>query len=141
MDPEKVSAIVDWKTPTTVKAVRSFLGFANYYQLFISGLSNIAKPLFDRTKNDTLFEWIFRQEAAFNDLKQRFIEGPVLATYNPEQEMCLEPGASRWAVGRVISQFATALQLWHPIAFVTTKHSPAESNYDIHNKELLAIVK
>ena len=50
MDPEKMSVIAHKKTPTTVKAICSFLGFANYYQLFIGGFSNIAKPLFDLTR-------------------------------------------------------------------------------------------
>ena len=141
MDPEKVKAIADWKAPTTVKGVRSFLGFANYYRLFISGFSNVVKPLVDLTKKDAPFQWTPYQQTAFTDLKRRFVEGPVLATYDPERDTRLEPDASGWAVGGVLSQFDTSLQLWRPIAFFSTKHSPAESNYDIHDKELLAIVK
>ena len=74
-------------------------------------------------------------------LKQRFTDGPVLATYDPERDTRLEPDASGWAVGGVLSQFDTSLQIWRPVAFFSTKHSPAESNYDIHDKELLAIIK
>ena len=141
MDPEKVKAITEWRAPTSVKGVRSFIGFANYYRLFISGFANIVKPLIDLTKKDTPFQWSTAQADAFVALKQRFINGPVLATYDPERDTRLEPDASGWAVGGVLSQFDTSLQLWRPVAFFSTKHSPAESNYDIHDKELLAIIK
>ena len=141
MDPEKLTAIRDWTAPKTVKAVRSFLGFANYYRLFIKDYADVAKPLTDLTKKGIVFDWSESAEAAFQKLKQCFGEEPVLATYDPGRKTRLEPDASGWAVGGVFNQFDTALQAWRPVAFFSARHSPAECNYDIHDKELLAIVK
>ena len=55
MDPTKLDGIRNWPTPTKVKDVRSFLGFANFYRKFIGDYSNIARPLLDLTKKDTLW--------------------------------------------------------------------------------------
>jgi hypothetical protein len=57
MDPNKMKAIKEWQPPKTLKGVRSFLGFTNYYRCFIKQYTNIAKPLVDLTKKDTLFAW------------------------------------------------------------------------------------
>lgn len=141
MDPEKVKAILDWQRPTTVKAVRSFLGFANYYRLFIDSYTDTVKPLTDLTKRDTPFEWTQERQKAFDTLKESFTHAPVLATYDPDRETRLEPDSSGWASGGVLTQRDTTLQAWRPVAFFSAKHAPAECNYDIHDKELLAIIK
>lgn len=141
MDPDKVKAILGWQRPTTVKAVRSFLGFANYYRLFIDGYTDTVKPLTDLTKKDTPFQWTEERQAAFESLKESFTHAPVLATYDPDRETRLEPDSSGWASGGVLTQRDTTLQAWRPVAFFSARHSPAECNYDIHDKELLAVVK
>jgi hypothetical protein len=141
MDLAKVEAIAKWERPKTVKGVRSFLGFANYYRIFIESYSMIAAPLLDLTKKTVEFRWTEREETAFQQLKQKFMEEPILASYDPEKETRVEPDSSGWASGGVLSQFDTNQQLWHPVAFFSTKHLPAECNYDIKEKELLAIIK
>jgi hypothetical protein len=57
MDPAKLKGISEWKTPTSVKEVCSFLGFANFYRHFIADYSTLARPLIDLAKKDTLFKW------------------------------------------------------------------------------------
>ena len=141
MDPDKLKAIHEWQAPQTVKGVRSFLGFANYYRLFIKGYADVVKPLTDLTKKDIKFEWTDKTEDAFQRLKKLFSQEPILANYDPDRETQLEPDASGWAVGGVLTQLDTALQTWRPVAYFSTRHSEAECNYDIHDKELLAIVK
>lgn len=141
MDPEKVKAIREWELPTTVKGLRSFLGFANYYRLFIKNYADKTKPLNDLTKKDRPFVWEAAQQQAFEELKRKFTEEPVLATYDPERRTRLETDASGWACGGVLSQFNSIAKIWKPIAFFSSRHSPAECNYDIYDKELLAIVK
>ena len=69
MDPIKLAGIQDWPTPSTIKQVRSFLGFGNFYQKFISHYSNIAKPLNDLTKKDKKFEWTNECQESFDALK------------------------------------------------------------------------
>ena len=78
MDPIKLAGIQEWPTPTTVKQVRSFLGFGNFYQKFISHYSDLAKPLTDLTKKDRKFEWTKDCQQVFNNLKKQFTEELVL---------------------------------------------------------------
>ena len=70
MDPIKLAGIREWPAPTTVKQVRSFLGFGNFYRKFISHYSDLAKPLTNLTKKDRRFEWIKDCQQAFNNLKK-----------------------------------------------------------------------
>ena len=141
MDPEKVEAVKSWVTPKTVKGVRSFLGFANYYRIFIEGFAITAEPLTRLTKKGAKFEWSQRCEEAFQALKEAFINGPILAIYDPDRETRLEPDASGWASGGLLTQYDPGRKAWRPVAFLSTKHTPAECNYDIHDKELLAVMK
>jgi hypothetical protein len=141
MDPEKTKAIKEWKPPTNLKGVQSFLGFANYYRLFIKQYTDIAKPLTDLTRKDCPFAWGKAQEDAFETMKQRFAEDPILAHFDPMLDTRVEPDSSGWATGGVLSQFDPKIQTWRPVAFYSSRHSPAECNYDIHDKELLAIIK
>src|SRR5277367_6674961 len=72
MDPVKLGGIRDWPVPTSVKEVRSFLGFGNFYPRFIKGFSELAQPLNDLLKKDRKFEWTSCQQNAFDVLKQCF---------------------------------------------------------------------
>ena len=78
MDPAEIMGIQDWPTPTTVKQVRSFLGFCNFYHAFIHGFSHIAKPLNNLTKKDALWTWGEEQQMAFETLRTCIISEPVL---------------------------------------------------------------
>ena len=69
MDAGKLKGIQDWPTPTTVKEVRGFLEFGNFYQRFIHHYSNIAKPLNDTTKKNQSFNWTTECQQAFEELK------------------------------------------------------------------------
>ena len=70
MDPSKLSGIREWPTPTTVKQIRSFLGFGNFYRRFIHGFADLARPLNDLLKKDTPFDWKQEQQTAFDTLKK-----------------------------------------------------------------------
>ena len=78
MDPGKLKGIRDWPTPTTVKQTRGFLGFGNFYRQFIWHFSELAKPLNDLLKRDQTFKWTDDCQKAFDELKKRFTEEPVL---------------------------------------------------------------
>ena len=140
MDPEKVAAIQQWEAPKTVKGVRSFLGFANYYRLFIPEFADIARPLTDLTKKGQPFNWNNKAQQAFEELKQLFISDPILAAFDPDRETVLETDASNWATGGVLSQHDDNGDL-RPCAYFSKKNLPAECNYDIHDKELLAVIR
>jgi hypothetical protein len=140
VDPEKVEVIQAWQPPTTVKGIQSFLGFCNFYRRFIKEYGRIARPLTQLTRKDCPF--IFSQACrdAFIELKKRLTSSPILAHYNPDQETMLETDASDNVVAGVLSQHGKD-QLWHPIAYFSKTMALAERNYEIHDKELLAIVR
>lgn len=82
MDPEKVKVIQEWQAPTTVKGVRGFLSFANYYRTFIEKYSDIILPLTRLTKKGQKFQWTNESQQAFDQLKELFITDPILATFD-----------------------------------------------------------
>jgi hypothetical protein len=94
MDPSKLSGISDWPSPKTVKQVRSFLGFCNFYRRFIYRFSHMAKPLTELTKKGKLFEWTQECEDAFQLMKAQFLKAPVLRMPDPTQPLYLETDAS-----------------------------------------------
>ena len=140
MDPKKVATVLEWSAPACVKDVQSFLGFANYYRRFIKGYSGIAAPLTELTRKDKPFEWNDRAQEAFKELKRVFTSAPVLASFTPDKEIRLETDSSDFAIGAVLSQ-PNEQGKQQPTAFYSRKLSPAELNYEIYDKELLAIVE
>ena len=139
MDSSKVQTILDWPIPRNIKAAQSFLGFANFYRRFIRNYSKIVSPLTALTKKDNAYVWDNTCDSAFNALKAHFTSAPILAHFNPSLSTFLETDASDYAIGTVLSQMGED-NLLHPIAFDSRKMLPAELNYEIHDKELLAIV-
>lgn len=139
-DPEKQRVIREWEAPTTVKGVQSFLRFANYYRIFIPNFSLVARPLTELTKKGRTFVWGDNAEAAFQELKSRFCEAPILRDWNPARRTFLEADCSRWALGGVLSQEDEKGRCC-AVAFHSQKLLPAECNYPIHDKELLGIIR
>lgn len=140
VDKWKIEAVRDWKEPRNVKEVQSFLGFLNFYRRFIQGFSKIARPLHDLEKKDVPFTWEKKHQEAFDELKRLATSAPVLAHANPDKPYMMETDASDYAYGAVLSQKAEDGKE-HPIAFLSKSLSPAERNYDIFDKEMLAVVK
>ena len=139
MDNKKVKAIREWPERRNLKEVQAFLGFANFYRRFIQGYSQICTPLTKMTKKEQLFHWECEQREAFEKLKKKFILAPILASFNPEKNIILKTSASDQALGSCLSQPDAERQL-HPVAYRFRKFSGPELNYDVHDKELLAIV-
>jgi len=139
MDHSKIAGIVNWPVPRTVKHVQAFLGFCNFYRHFIKDFSHIAQPLFNLMKKGVPFVWGQDQEHAFKDLIMIFMTAPVLALPDHNQPFCLITDASDFATGAILEQ-PDALNCWHPIAYHSKSLLPAERNYEIHDKELLAII-
>ncbi|CAD0055203.1 unnamed protein product [Aureobasidium pullulans] len=138
IDPAKITSIKEWPTPKNLKEVQSFLGLANYNRKFISGYSQTALPLVELTKQDTPFIWKERQQKAFEALKQACIDGPTLRMFDSGKLVHIETDASDRAIGACLTQDHEGKR--HPVAYYSRKMTPAEQNYDIHDKELLAIV-
>jgi len=139
MTSTKVEEIRAWSTPEKVVHVQSFMGFANFYRRFIKGFSKIAKPLTDLTKKGIKWTWTPSCQEAFDKLKEMFTTGPILTHFDDTRPTKLETDASDFALGAVLSQLCED-EKWHPVAFHSRKFSPAEINYDVHDKEMAAIV-
>jgi Reverse transcriptase (RNA-dependent DNA polymerase)/RNase H-like domain found in reverse transcriptase len=139
VDPEKTAVVTDWAAPSTVRGVQSFLGFCNFYRRFIKDYSRMAKPLTRLTKDNTPFLWDADCKQAFGDLKKLLISAPILRHYDPELPTKIETDASDGVVAGILSQQHG--NEWHPIAYFSKTMAPAERNYDIHDKEMLAIIR
>lgn len=138
MDPKKVKAVQEWETPTKVKDLQCFLGFANFYRRFIKDYSKICGPLFALLRKDTEWKWSDDCNKAFQLLIEAFCSAPILRHYDPEADTIVEVDASDSVVGGVLSQKHE--EKFHPVAYYSRKMTPAECNYSIGDKELLAIV-
>ena len=140
MEKEKVKGVLEWLTPKCVKDVQKFLGLANYYHWFIEGFATVARPLHDLVKKDKKWDWIEREEKAFRKLKKRFTKEPVLAAPDINKKMRMEVDASDYATGGVLSMECED-GLWRPVAFLSKSLNETERNYEIHDKEILAIIR
>jgi hypothetical protein len=106
----------------------------------MQGFSKVCRPLTESTKGDKNdWQWNPEKEKAFVSLKERFTTAPVLSHYNPKRQCIVETDASDFALGAVLSQKGPD-EILYPIAYHSRKFSPAEINYEIDDKELLAVV-
>jgi hypothetical protein len=140
MDPAKVKGVANWPTPSSVKQVRSFLRFCNFYRPFIYQFSHIARPLNELTRKDTPWTWEPKHQEAFNELRERITSEPVLVQPQLDKQFEIEVDASGFALGAVLMQQGEDGKR-HPIAYFSTTLTEAERNYDIYDLEYLAIVK
>ena len=139
MDPGKVSAILEWPEPRKVKDIQSFLGFANFYRRFISDYSKITVPLTRLTRKGTPWDFSDACQSSFESLKKAFTTAPVLARWSPGDLLIVETDASDYALGAILSTIDPLDNQVHPIAFHSQTFTSPELNYDVHDKELLAI--
>ncbi len=130
----------DLASPSTIKKLQRFLGFSNFYWRFIQNYSTITSPLTSLLRNKPKsLSWTPAAKEAFETLKDAFTHAPILVHPDPHKPFIVEVDASTTGVGAILSQQqGTPIQL-HPHAFFSRKLSPAERNYDIGNRELLAI--
>ena len=139
MDPKKLDAIRSWKPPTSIKAIRSFMGFANFYRKFISNFSNINAPLNLLTRKNEPWIWTRLQQNTFDTLKQIFSSTPVLLIPDVTCPFTVMTNASPLTARAVLMQTDDNGD-HHPCAYFFKTFTPAERNYDIYDQELLAVI-
>ena len=129
---------MEWKIPTKIKKVESFLKFANFYQRFIKNFSHIAKPL-NELKGKKKWKQEKKHQEAFKELKKQITSQPVLTFLKIERKFQVKTNALRYAIEGVLSQEQEGKQ--RPIMFLSRIIQLAERNYKIYNKELLIVIK
>jgi len=140
MSDTKVKTIQEWPEPKKIKDIQSFLGFANFYRYFIFNYSDIVIPLIYLTRKNTLWNFDNEYRMAFNTLKQAFTSAPILMHWVPDVQLVMESDASDYALAAIFSIMTKDNEI-HPIAFHSQTFSALELNYNVHDKELLAIFK
>jgi RNase H-like domain found in reverse transcriptase/Reverse transcriptase (RNA-dependent DNA polymerase) len=140
MDPIKVNAIMSWPVPKRVKDIQAFLGLANFYRRFVHNFSKIASPLHNLTRKGVVWRWGGTQQRTFEELKKRFVEGPVLVPVDFTRPLRVESDASDYATGAVLSMLCDD-EKWHPCAFLSKGLNDVERNYDVHDKGMLGIIR
>ncbi|GJV19154.1 reverse transcriptase domain-containing protein [Tanacetum coccineum] len=138
VDKAKIDVIAKLPHPTTVKGIRSFLGHAGFYRRFIKDFSKISRPMTHLLEKNTPF--IFSEECiqAFQTLKKKLTEAPILIAPNWDQPFELMCDASDYAIGAVLGQRIE--KHFRPIHYASKTMTEAESNYTTTKKEMLAVV-
>lgn len=134
VDSSKVDAVLGWEQPKSVTEVRSFLGLAGYYRMFIEGFSRLALPLTKLTREGKSFEWDKECEEDFEELKRRLVSSPVLTIPDPSVSFVVYCDASKNGLGCVLMQEGKV------VAYASRQLRTHEVNYPTHDLELAAIV-
>lgn len=137
-DPDKVAAFQNMSAPTSVKEVRRFLGVASWYRRFVPDFASIAQPLTTLLKKGKHWKWTETQQTAFETLKIKLTEAPVLACPDFSKVFILQTDASDGGLGAVLTQNLEEGE--RVIAYASRGLNPAEKNYSVTEKECLAIV-
>ena len=132
-DPRKTKAMLQWPIPTSVKALRGFLGLTSYYRKFVKDYGLIAAPLTALLKKDS-FHWSTQVDLAFNTLKQAMSQPPVLALPNFTKPFVIECDALGTSLGAIL------MQNHMPLAFHSQALKGRSLLLSTYEKELLALV-
>jgi hypothetical protein len=131
-DPEKISVMVDWPQPKTVKQLRGFLGLTGFYRKFVPKYASLTAPLTALLKKDA-FSWNERAQLAFDTLKRAMTEAPVLALPDFNEDFVLETDASGSGMGAVL------IQKGHPLCYFSKQFCPRLLAASTYVRELCAI--
>ena len=132
-------AIKTFANPTTKKEVKCFLGMAGFYRECKKEFAHIAIPLNNLTKDNVVFEWSTECNQSFKTLKEALLSAPVLVFPQTDEEFLLEVGASKYAVGVVLSQKQSDSSI-HPIAYFSTSLTKTQQNWSPYSQEAYALV-
>ena len=115
------------------------MGLANYYRRFIKNFAALTKPLNTLTRKDEKWKWEEAQQKAFEQLKGIFTTRPLLVALDLDKEFRVETDASNFAMGSVLS-IKCENNKWRPVAYISKSLNETEQNYEIHDKEMLAVI-
>jgi RNase H-like domain found in reverse transcriptase len=119
---------------------RLWLNNANFYRRFIKKFSELVLPLNNILQKDTKFDWNDQCQEAFETLKERFLQEPMLMMPDHSKPFQIESDASKYASGAVLTQTDINGDR-HPVAFLLKTFTDTERRYEIYDRELLGIVR
>jgi hypothetical protein len=134
MDPKKVAAILDWKTPKDVRGIKSFIGMAGYYRRFIEGFSKIARPMTALLAKKVELKWTPACQKSFETLKEKLTTTPVLILPDVHKPFSVYCDASYIGLGCLLMQEGKV------VAYSSRQLKVHEKNYPTHDLELAAVV-
>lgn len=134
VDPTKIEAVMKWEHPKIPTEIRSFLGLAGYYRRFIQGFSSIATPLTALTHKGDTYAWSDKHKEAFEKLKKKLCEAPILSLPDGVKDFAVYSDASGVGLGCVLTQREKV------IAYASRQLKEHEKNYPTHDLDLAAVV-
>lgn len=136
---DKIKAVSDFPVPKNVHEVRRFLGLTSYFRKFIKGFSSIAKPISSLTKKDVAFVWNNEEQLAYEQLKTKLVQRPILALYNRDAETEVHCDASKIGLGGILFQKQEDHTL-KPVQYFSRTTTKEEKIYHSYELETLAVV-
>lgn len=136
---EGIKTVLDFPIPKDIKGVQSFLGLVSYFRKFIESFSLISRPLYELLRQKVMFTFGDEQLRAFNELKEKLIEAPILAIYDPSAETELHCDASSHGFGAILLQRGDDRK-FHPVFYFSKRTTISESRYHSFELEMLAII-
>lgn len=141
IEPEKITPILNYKTPKTVRDVRRLIGMSSWYRRFIPEFSTIIAPISDLiSKTKRTIKWTEEAEEAFQKLKTALISEPVLIPPDFDKEFTIQCDASDVGIAGVLTQFDTDGHE-RVISYFSKKLTKAEKKYTVTEKECLAVLR
>jgi len=137
-DPTKIKAVAAYPVPTSITEARAFMGLASYYRRFIRRFSHIASPIYDLFRKEVKFQWTQQQQLAFNELKTRLTQAPILRRPDWTQEFILQTDASAMGLGAVLAQKKNGAE--YVVAYLSRGTRGAEQSYESYKLECLAVI-
>ncbi|KAL0841643.1 hypothetical protein ABMA28_015295 [Loxostege sticticalis] len=137
---KKIEAVASFPTPVNVHQIRQFVGLASFFRRFIPGFASIAKPLTMLTKSNVPWKWGSEQEIAFQEIKSKLVERPILALYNPEYMTEVHCDASKLGVGGILLQKQNEKDPLKPVAYFSKQTTKDEEHFHSYELETLAVV-
>ncbi|KAE9101001.1 hypothetical protein PF010_g14600 [Phytophthora fragariae] len=137
-DPEKISSICLWPTPTSPTELRQWLGLENYLHKYTKDYTGLIQPLSSLLKKDATWSWRPEHQAAFDSVKKSLASAPILMLPDDSKPFHVECDASDLAIGCALMQFDDEGRE-RVVSYQSRQMKPAERNYPVHDKELLAM--
>nr|KAE8920838.1 hypothetical protein PF009_g28872 [Phytophthora fragariae] len=136
--PEKISSICSWPTPKNQTELRQWLGLANYLHKYTKDYAGLIQPMSSLLKKDVTWNWRPEHQDAFDAVKKSLASVPVLMLPDTSRPFHVVCDASDFAIGCAPMQF-DAEGRERVVSYQSRQMKPAEKNYPVHDKELLAM--